>query len=197
MKISYVTSEEIGHSPAAVNMLTGVVYVNADLWNKFTDFEKKFFLAHEEGHFVLQTNSEFEADLYALKKVYKSERKSLKKSLKALAKVDLISDERLERLYLEILKIDSELNNNKKAKQEIMKIKQTGRDSLFMESPRSVNTPVIEIQDTAIPQELVPEPVDQKTVYLKNGIRIGNLFFSFETIALTVICVLLYKILNK
>lgn len=190
--IKYVTSAEIGPSPAAVDMQTGVIEINRDLWQNFTSYEKKFIIEHERGHYFLQTDSELEADLYALKKLYKTEKRSLKKAVATLANIGLIPDQRVKQIYIEALKIDSQQNKNKKAAQEIMRIKQTQGDDIFIS--RIEKNPIITETPNADPTQPTQPETGNSEVTLKRGFIIGNYFVSFETVSLIIISYLLFKI---
>ena len=86
---SYVDASGIpmGSCPACVDMETGVISINRDVWDRFDRFEKNFILFHEIGHYDLDTDSEYEADEYALRHVYKSAPRSLKRALQTLYKI--------------------------------------------------------------------------------------------------------------
>lgn len=116
MDYRFVDSSVLQDCPAAVDMETGLIDVNKDVWDNFDDFQQKFILAHEEGHFVLDTDYEDEADAYALKKLFKTVPRSLKRSLETLYKVGIMDKERLERLYVECLKLDAANGNRRAAK---------------------------------------------------------------------------------
>ncbi len=120
--IKYVTSKELGNCPAAVDMRTGDIEINKSVWHRFSEFERKFILKHEEGHYILKTDDEATADLYALRQCYKTGYQSLKRSLNALYKIGVIDLTRIEKLYIEGLKIDWEDNGNVKARQELEKL---------------------------------------------------------------------------
>lgn len=53
-------------SPMAVNLKSGVLYVNPEEWNKLSDNSRKFVIAHELGHLNADTFDEQEADEWAL-----------------------------------------------------------------------------------------------------------------------------------
>lgn len=53
-------------SIARINRETGDLYINPKLWDRYTPEQKEVILLHEEGHFVLQTPSELEANHYAI-----------------------------------------------------------------------------------------------------------------------------------
>lgn len=52
---------------ARVNRTDGTLYLKPQIWKLLPQGEKDFVLYHEEGHLVLQTTDEFEANLYAIK----------------------------------------------------------------------------------------------------------------------------------
>ncbi|MDR3046200.1 MAG: hypothetical protein LBU51_01115 [Bacteroidales bacterium] len=89
---------------AAVDLETGVIEINRQNWNQFSPFEKKYILLHEEGHYKLQTDSEIQADLYAINRVAGIEPKSLKKSIDTLYKVGILDETRIYELYKNALK---------------------------------------------------------------------------------------------
>ena len=60
----------------------------------------------------MQTDDEYLADKTALNKLYKTEHRSLKKGVKALADFLGDDDDRIERIYKEALKIDKGMTNN-------------------------------------------------------------------------------------
>lgn len=53
---------------AKVNRKTGVLYLNAKIWDSLPSDEKEFVLFHEEGHLKLETADEFKANSYAVGK---------------------------------------------------------------------------------------------------------------------------------
>jgi len=102
----------MGTNPASVNMQTGDIVLNMNTFPYLDPFTQKFIVEHEKAHFDLQTDCEYQADRTALSKLYKTEHRSLKKSVKALA--DFLGDEdnRIETIYKEALKIDKGMNQN-------------------------------------------------------------------------------------
>ncbi len=85
IKITFV--ENLGITPARVNRHTGEILLNSRVWNKLPEGFQKFILAHEEGHYVLQTTSEIEADNYAFQKLAGTFKNSLKTCVATLADV--------------------------------------------------------------------------------------------------------------
>jgi len=106
MAIIWETSELMGTNPASVNMITGDILLNEDVYPRLPKFTQKFILEHEYAHYDLQTDSEDLADKTALQRLYKSEYQSLKKSVKALADFLENGNERIEIIYNEALKLD-------------------------------------------------------------------------------------------
>lgn len=110
--IKYVDSRTLGLCPAAVYMETGDIEVNTSVWHTYTPFQQQFILLHEEGHYVLNTDDETQADRYALRRLYATQPRSLKQSLGTLARLR-IPDSRMEALYRECLLLDAEGGNAK------------------------------------------------------------------------------------
>lgn len=123
MTVTYV--DDLGQTPARVNRFTGEILINKRKWKKLPESTKKFILAHEKGHYILNTSDEFAADEYAFKQFAGTERKSLKKSIKAMDDVfSFTSPEQYERLNAQIkraLTYDVE-NGNKQALQILMEM---------------------------------------------------------------------------
>lgn len=68
-RIKNVYSKTMG--VAMVNVNSGTLVLNNAKFNKLPFYHQFFVLCHEEGHFVLQTKDELEADNYAFKKYEK------------------------------------------------------------------------------------------------------------------------------
>jgi hypothetical protein len=127
----------MGENPASVEMNTGNIILNRDVFPKYPKFTQQFILEHERGHFNIPTDNEAEADLYALKKLYKSTGKSLKKTMQAITDFLDNNDPRVMRMYQECLKIDVVDNKNEKAVLELenligMREKQGSYNSPFI-----------------------------------------------------------------
>ena len=54
----------MGNNPASVNIRTGVITLNRDMWEQLTDYEKAIILLHEEGHYINNTLDEIKADIF-------------------------------------------------------------------------------------------------------------------------------------
>ena len=115
MNFSRVIREGIdtmGYNPASVDMQTKELFLNKDVLPFHAEFTRKFIIEHERGHLHYNTDDEKLADKYALHALYKTEKKSLKKSIKALCDFLDNDNDRIEALYNECLKLDKEMNNN-------------------------------------------------------------------------------------
>jgi hypothetical protein len=135
-EIVWEGADSMGRNPASVEMDTGKIILNRDVYPYFSDFTQQFIKEHELGHYKLPTDSEYEADAYALNKLYGSTGKSLKKSMKAITDFLPVDDPRVIELYKKALLIDSKKNNNKKAKQELIELGGSMRNKLTsMDNP--------------------------------------------------------------
>lgn len=115
--------DDLGITPARVNRETGEILLNRKVWNKLPSGFRSFILAHEEGHYVLQTTDELKADEYAFNKLAGSFKNSLKTCVETLADVlPFTTDEhslRLLQIYLLGLKHDYKKKQSPELKKEI------------------------------------------------------------------------------
>lgn len=58
----------MGNNPASIDISTGVVYLNREMWQQLNDYEKAIILLHEEGHYTGKTLDEVRADIYMIDK---------------------------------------------------------------------------------------------------------------------------------
>ena len=79
---------------AKVNRLTGDIYINPNIPKEY----RPFVLAHELGHYYLQTHNEFDADKYALDHILGNFKGSLRGSAKALLLLNPKNPEHRERI---------------------------------------------------------------------------------------------------
>jgi len=180
--------KDMGSNPASVDTETGMLILNPRVWHNFTPFEKKFIIAHEEGHFVNPAGSEMDADLYALKKLAGTEPKSLAKSIATLDKIVNISEERLDNLYYEALKIDAQMGNTE-AKEKI-RIIEENMAKHKKQWPTGKPYRNADGDDNGEPYQSKVEPGrSHKT----NGIVIGNFYISFTNILLIAVIVAIIK----
>ena len=194
----YVDASVLGTCPASVDMQTGVVSINRSVWDSYDDFEKAFVVFHEVGHYVLDTDSEYEADAYALKHVYKTAPRSLKRSLQTLLKIRVIDGNRLNALYKEALALDA-ADGNADAVLELERINTnnfTNQKSITMRNFAGQETYLNKNQ--AKPDVRVVRRADGETNSNKshktNGIKVGGMYFSFTNILLmALIIVVLFK----
>lgn len=110
----YKYQSGMGSNPATVNIETGEVYVNKDIWDEFTPTEKAIILLHEEGHYANHTLDEIKADCYLIEKY-------LCKANNPKRRADLLNcifkivpdDERKIEFVRNLMQYDSTANNNR------------------------------------------------------------------------------------
>lgn len=192
VKTRYVDSSVLGRCPASVDMRTGVVTINKSVWNQYDNFEKAFVIMHEVGHFVLDTDSEYEADAYALKHVYRTAPRSLKRSLQTLCKIRVIDPTRLDRLYQEALKLDAS-DGNQIAAIELEQINQqyfNHQNSRKMR-PTSGQETYPEKRNITPDVRVIRRADGGKCGHGMNGLHIGDWYFSFTNLLLMAIVIIL------
>jgi hypothetical protein len=201
MRTRRVGRRELQSCPAAADMVDGVIEINADVWGDYDNFQRRFILAHEEGHIVLDTDNEEEADRYAVNKVRGTARKSLKRSLETLYKVGVVNERRYLILYREALRIDWEQYGNGKAKRELESINQ---NNMKAKTGNGLINPYVQqksarkkrayraFADGGEETENV-KMVCQSKSHKVNGVKIGGYYFSFTNILLAaVLCHLVF-----
>lgn len=87
MKITVI--EEYGNpelidSPCGCIRSEKLIIINPVLFYAMPDFDQRFWLKHEEGHIVLNTNNEFACDKYAFDAIVGTEYRSLKQMIAAV-----------------------------------------------------------------------------------------------------------------
>jgi hypothetical protein len=81
-----IFTDEIGRSPAAVHLRSGILHINPDIFFQFPREWQKFIVLHELGHWKLQTRCEEKADAFAFHHFVQSG-ESLKDAVASLIKV--------------------------------------------------------------------------------------------------------------
>ena len=124
MKTIYTTTADfIQDSPAAIDRLNGVLYINPKLFNRLTPFQKKFVKWHEIGHYKEQTSDEVIADAFAFDQLAGTEFRSLKQALGCISEILDSSNpgkqQRYDALYKRALAWDYNVNGNILAKQAL------------------------------------------------------------------------------
>lgn len=87
MKITVIhdpTHPDLQDCPIGCYRDEKTIVINPILYYALSDFEQKFWLKHEEGHIVLDTDDEVKSDAYAFDKMVGTEFKSLKQMIAAL-----------------------------------------------------------------------------------------------------------------
>jgi len=70
--------------PIGCDRSSATIVINPRLFYPMSEFEQKFWIGHELGHIVLDTDSETEADTYAFTRMVNTEYRSLKQMIAAL-----------------------------------------------------------------------------------------------------------------
>lgn len=186
VNIRNVSSDVLGTCPASVDMGTGVISINRSVWDRYDNFEKAFILFHEIGHYELNTDSEYEADAYALNHVYRTAPRSLKRSLQTLCKIGVLDAQRLERLFEECLRLDAN-DGNRVAQLELINI--TNNKITGKMTNRTANQTYVNRRNNnhktvnAIRYATGEEPATNKS-HKTNGLRLGEYYVSFTNLLL-------------
>lgn len=109
MKIAAVGPERMGTCPAAVQIEANgdaTLVVNSLTFGTSPEWAQRFYVAHELGHWLLDTGSEHLADAFALGLLAGTGRRSLMRSLEALNRLHTIPYSRLEALYTVARQLD-------------------------------------------------------------------------------------------
>ena len=194
-------STELQSCPAAVDMETGDVYINRDVWDRYTEAEQRFIIEHELGHYYQQTDSETEADLYALNANFGKVYKSLKSSFTAVEKAGVDDEYRWTNLYENALQIDAD-NGNPDAQEELERIKSINQNQLnqTVMTKRNHSSQITYIQPMVAAGRVNSfdgqEPGLEVESGLKNacrpcGITIGNCYVRLTDILLGIIAIIL------
>ena len=193
VKVQYVDSSVLGRCPASVDMSTGVVSINRSVWDRYDDFEKSFVIMHELGHYLLDTDSEYEADEYALRKVYKTAPRSLKRSLQTLCKIRVIDPRRLDNLYRVALDLDAK-DGNDVAAIELERINNFNNNKNFRTMTKARGQETYPEKRNIDPNIRVIRRADGDKSHGTNGIRLGGWYFSVTNILLAaILVVMLFK----
>lgn len=110
----YKYQSGMGTNPATVNIETGIVYVNQDIWDKFTPTEKAIILLHEEGHYQRHTLDEIKADCYLIE-TYLCKANNPKRRADLLNTIFKVvpDDERKIEFVRNLMQYDSIANSNR------------------------------------------------------------------------------------
>ena len=191
-KINYVGANELGNCPASVDMVTGEIDINRDVFKRHTQFEKDFIIEHEKGHYILQTDSESEADRYALEQMHGKTYRSLKKSLELIGRMGIKDPKRFTDLYLKALQIDAEKNNNIKAKQEIKRILNLEKMNYKIRSNSAFITgnPLGVMESRNFSDGGISKNISENR-RLKRGFTFSGHFITYESAILAIIALLL------
>lgn len=128
LKVELLNSKNnamLGDSPAALSRQDGIIYINMPLFSRYNDFQKRFILLHELGHYYLNTNSEIKADAYAFSALAGTEKRSLRQSIETIEATlkdgNQTKAERLRYITLMAYKWDAD-NGNQEAALEFCRL---------------------------------------------------------------------------
>lgn len=197
--------KELQDCPAAVMIDQGgrpTLLVNSQTFPLLSDFEQRFALAHELGHFLMGSGNEEVADAFALGALAGTEPRSLKKSLAALYHLPTIPYQRMQALYRRCLLIDKQNDNNSKKttdmKQNLSKLYST---PLQMNREDGDTTPATDLVTNAAQNAANAAQVIGDIIVGNNrrraGLRINNVFFSLESILLAAILIVIVVSVTK
>lgn len=150
-------------NPASIDISTGVITINCDIWPKLSPVQRKLLILHEKAHFVLQTQyDEIACDRWALQKFVGSEKGSIDKAINAyrgLLYKDYISIERKVQILKSIMEIDAKRFGNKRA-EALLKQWKKGQG-------KTANEPMTIMAITAVASALVS--ISTSTIFGKRN----------------------------
>ena len=131
LEVRYVKGGLGRNNPARVNLDTGVVEVNANLFRHYSPLQRELVLQHEAGHVYHDTvDNEELADRYALEQVAGTVQYSLRRSVDGLLEIlekANVPEERKKELIISALQIDAERFGNEHAKALLEELKKDSR----------------------------------------------------------------------
>lgn len=183
MRIKFVGSNGLGSCPAQVDMITGTIELNRDVWSKFTKYEQAFIIEHEKGHFLLPTDYEKEADAYALRETCKITPDALKHAVDALIKMDVPDKTRIKALYNEIVNIKNNKDMRPKSNNSIFNTGINRNPFVSVRKSKRVKNRA----DGDTPKTTAKTPVTTTTFgksHKRNGLVIGDVYLSITNLLL-------------
>lgn len=131
LEVRYVKGGLGRNNPARVNLDTGVVEVNANLFRHYSPLQRELVLQHEAGHVYHDTvDNEELADRYALEQVAGTVQYSLRRSVDGLLEIfekANVPEGRKKELIISALRIDAERFGNEHAKALLEEIRNEPR----------------------------------------------------------------------
>lgn len=99
ININFVDEKITGiGNPAQADLNTQEIFINKNIWGKFSNAEKAFIVEHEKGHILLPTECESLADHYAYMKTHSTNKNAFRDAISALKKAGA-SPYRMQTLY--------------------------------------------------------------------------------------------------
>lgn len=108
--------EDCKKNPARVSPITGVIEINAVVFDYLPKEVQDFVIEHEKAHYLQQTKDETLADYYAMLSLFQKDKNALYNSVQAVEKLVPNDSERINSITVSALRIAA-LNGNKKAKE--------------------------------------------------------------------------------
>lgn len=119
----YKYADNMGNNPASVNIRTGVVTLNRDMWEKLTDYEKAIILLHEEGHYINNTLNEIKADIYCIEQYMSRSTSPTKRQNLFKTVFKLVPDDNRKIEFVKnLFRYDADCNNNQSSKKMLQEL---------------------------------------------------------------------------
>lgn len=183
--IYFLTSKILGNSPAAVNMRTGRIALNSDLWDQYDAIEQDWIINHELGHYKYASDDELIADNFATKKT----NIALSKVLKILKKIGA-NQERINNINKQIK------NNKDMMRQSIGNSPFVPNKAMsYADGGGTTENNQTDEERRQAALALMLRSAANNTPSLKTqkkGIVISDFYLSFEVIALVAVAVVLF-----
>lgn len=106
--------EDCKTNPARVSPLTGVIEINALVFDYLPKEVQEFVIEHEKAHYLKQVKDEHLADYYAMLALLQKNKNALYDSVKSVEKIASYDSNRIDAITMAALRIAA-INGNKRA----------------------------------------------------------------------------------
>lgn len=138
----YKYRKGMGNNPASVDISTGVVYLNPEMWQQLNDYEKAIILLHEEGHYLNKTLDEVRADIYMINK-YLADADTPQKRQELIRTIfKIVPDDRRKVEFVKNLFQYDAAGGNKRSARMVQAIEEYGEANFVAETVAIVNAAV-------------------------------------------------------
>lgn len=188
IKVNFVDKSITGNgNPAQADIATQEIFINKQIWSKFSDAEKVFIIEHEKGHILLPTECETLADQYAYLKTHITNKNAFKDAISALKKAGA-SPFRMQTLYRlvtneELIDMTPKENNTDKPLFQSRQNFAGKQKFIFKKEKNMKNSKKSNFDGSTTTNYSKSNKV--------NGFAIGNLYFSMTNILLALILLVL------